>query len=77
METIAIQQTINLHDVCHLCGSKMECIYTEEGSSDFLDVYKHICKCGYEECIETYHVGMSSREEDGPDPCPFCGRKVE
>lgn len=65
---------------CPKCGSEVICQYAEEGSADFVDVYSHVCTnpdCDYELYQEFFSVGMSSRSETGPNPCPFCNRAVD
>jgi hypothetical protein len=67
-----------LPKACPVCKSDMVCGYAEMHPTDYCDTYQHLCmnpKCHFHVEKDYYGVGMGGREF-GPDPCPFCGRKV-
>lgn len=70
---------VTLSHTCPKCGSLLKCIYGDMSTGDYLDAYAHVCsneECDYSIEEEIYSPGMSSRDDEGPEKCPFCGRRV-
>jgi hypothetical protein len=68
-----------LNKACPKCGTNILCAYSEMGVSDFCDTYHHICvnnECDFIKKRDEFGIGMGTREESGPTPCPFCNREV-
>lgn len=70
---------VTLDTTCPKCGAETICMYADFGSADFVDVYEHLCSnpnCDFSLKEESFSAGMTSRDEVGPENCPFCGREV-
>ena len=68
-----------LPDKCQKCKFPLICLYADMGTTEFCDVYNHVCtnpKCGFLQKAELNSVAGTSRDAYGPDPCPICKRII-